>query len=294
MIRGLKFTTKGGPGSGNIGHAGRPGSVGGSAPKGLGSLSTPVGVTGKQGTSDAREWLKQAAGVSNLEYASDESKARLKVQVAQDLAAETGIAEEQILDYMEQWAYSSNGEDMRSLSIQQNTAKEFGVELSTFTQEKISELNEQRRNLATIEGTPGEMTNAARFLPSMDSPTQRKLLRAMYNRTQAELVARGITEVRAHRGVIFEKVEYEGLGWNQTIQVKTNALSSWSLSRKTAQSFAIPEETGRGFAFGAIIPANRILSFPTTGFGCLAEAELLVFGGKNDWADVTDVTEEER
>lgn len=32
MIRGLRFTTKGGPGSGNIGHAGRPGQVGGSAP----------------------------------------------------------------------------------------------------------------------------------------------------------------------------------------------------------------------------------------------------------------------
>jgi len=34
VIRGLRFTTKGGPGSGNVGHAGRPGSVGGSAPGG--------------------------------------------------------------------------------------------------------------------------------------------------------------------------------------------------------------------------------------------------------------------
>jgi len=34
MIRGLRFTTKGGPGSGHHGHAGRPGSVGGSAPSG--------------------------------------------------------------------------------------------------------------------------------------------------------------------------------------------------------------------------------------------------------------------
>ena len=39
MIRGLKFTTKGGPGSGNIGHAGRPGSVGGSAPSKGGTLA---------------------------------------------------------------------------------------------------------------------------------------------------------------------------------------------------------------------------------------------------------------
>lgn len=34
MIRGLKFTTKGSERSGNYGHAGRPGSVGGSAPGG--------------------------------------------------------------------------------------------------------------------------------------------------------------------------------------------------------------------------------------------------------------------
>ena len=34
IIQGLKFTTKGGPDSGHYGHAGRPGSVGGSAPGG--------------------------------------------------------------------------------------------------------------------------------------------------------------------------------------------------------------------------------------------------------------------
>jgi len=39
MIRGLKFTTKGGSGSGHHGHAGRPGSIGGSAPGGVGSVS---------------------------------------------------------------------------------------------------------------------------------------------------------------------------------------------------------------------------------------------------------------
>lgn len=39
MIRGLKFTkTKGGPGSGHHGHAGRPGLVGGSMPPGGGGF----------------------------------------------------------------------------------------------------------------------------------------------------------------------------------------------------------------------------------------------------------------
>jgi len=45
MIRGLKFTTKGGSGSGHHGHAGRPGSVGGSVPS---SGTTAISEIGRQ------------------------------------------------------------------------------------------------------------------------------------------------------------------------------------------------------------------------------------------------------
>ena len=54
MIRGLKFTTKGGPGdpgSGHHGHAGRPGSIGGSVPSG--------GQGGQVSKSDAAKQIRR-------------------------------------------------------------------------------------------------------------------------------------------------------------------------------------------------------------------------------------------
>ncbi len=45
MIRGLKFTTKGGPGSGNIGHAGLAGQSGGSLSGSASIVFTPSGFT---------------------------------------------------------------------------------------------------------------------------------------------------------------------------------------------------------------------------------------------------------
>jgi len=44
MIRGLRFTTKGGPGSGHHGHSGVPGKVGGSAPGGGSSIGVWGGI----------------------------------------------------------------------------------------------------------------------------------------------------------------------------------------------------------------------------------------------------------
>lgn len=70
-IRGLKFTTKGGPGSGHHGHAGRPGSIGGSASgRSITALTPPkagklVGGQGGTGTrygydSDGEDFVKES------------------------------------------------------------------------------------------------------------------------------------------------------------------------------------------------------------------------------------------
>jgi len=53
MIRGLKFTTKGGPGSGHHGHSGIPGQVGGSAPGGGSNYSLQVSKTKEDAVREA-------------------------------------------------------------------------------------------------------------------------------------------------------------------------------------------------------------------------------------------------
>ncbi|MBC8275517.1 MAG: hypothetical protein H8E40_11205, partial [Chloroflexi bacterium] len=307
----------------------RPGSVGGSAPAGLGSLSVPkTDWDGEGGNGAAQEWLEESYSYpSRYVDVTEKDRAKLKAQVARDLAAETGVTEEQAADFVKQWAHSSNDDDMRSLAIQQDAADEFGVELSNFTKDKISSIDrfkervelkrvfeQQHLDAKKAGASPEELAKleskldtewnkkypntdfgyvhsivhtgpiSERTLPLMDSPTQRKLLRAMYNKTQSELAARGITEVRAYRGAkLSEAFTPKPLG---KIQVKTNTLSSWSLSKTVAQQF------GRGPGFGsiitAVIPTSRIFSFPTTGFGCLREGELVVLGGKNDWVEATE------
>ena len=292
MIRGLKFTVKGSDKSGHHGHAGRPGSVGGSAPAGFGSLSAPVGGEGEEGNLKANEMLNDTLsdrssffGKEPWAHASNEDRASLKAQVARDLAKETGVTEEQAADFVKQWAKSSNDDDMRSLAIQKDAADEFSVEISEFTQKKLDQIEHKRQADWVPFVSPESISN---LFPLQDSATQKALLRAMYNKTQSEMKARGITEVRVYRGVGLESIE--GMEIGQSVLVKTNALSSWSLSQKTASGFAQwPERKQVGVVFSSVVPVSRILSLPTTGFGCLMEGELLVLGGKSDRAGVTEI-----
>jgi len=318
MIRGLRFTIKGGPGSGHHGHSGVPGSVGGSAPGGRGGLTAPEVIhEGINGNIAAQRWLSISTSETYIAEpkrkwgeATLDARAELKAKVARDLSKETGISEEECSEFVEQWAHSSNDDDMRSLAIQQDASDEFGVELSEFTKGKINRI--EQREISGISSNPltkeeiiaqggTESDFEAQFKPFhsvkfeslMDSPTQRKVLRAMYNKTQSELKARGITEVRAYRGAIFSVDEYKGIikGF-KNVNIKTNPLSSWSLSQETASGFATGaagQKAKRGVTFSSVIPASRILSLPTTGFGCLTEGELVVLGGKNDFAEITDI-----
>ena len=55
-------------------------------------------------------------------------------------------------------------------------------------------------------------------------------------------------------------------------------MSSFSLDFEIASEFAGSNAQG-GALVGAVIPANRILSTPLTGFGCAREAEMVTIGG---------------
>jgi len=300
MIKGLKFThksirLKGGEGSGHRGHAGRPGSVGGSAPGGstgvsssstgnetYTKMSVPIGDAGIEGSTNAYGWFNKheiATAGAKWSKEADIERQNLKAQVARDLSKATGVPEEEVADFVHRWAESSNDNDMRSLAIQQDAAKEFGIPISAFTQEKINIMNVQKRNLAIKDPTTGKVTYPEKLTPLMDSSTQRTLLRAMYNRTQAELKSRGVTEVRTFRGV--GSAEPVKIKVGKSVSFDTNTLSSWSLSEKTAQQFS-KGRTKNGIVISSIIPVNRILSLPMSGFGCLREDELVILGGAND------------
>lgn len=294
-IRGLNFTYKGGPGSGHHGHAGRPGSVGGSAPGGHGSLSGPVGNEGNDGNILVKEWLSEQTSGGDWEKPTDEVRAGLKAQVARDLAANSDMTEEEAADFVKQWAQSSNDDDMRSLGIQQDAAREFDLEMSEFTQGKINKIEENPTDYSFLRklGWSEERIRARdswKAEHSLFEPDkQQSALRAMYNKTQMELAQRGITEVRLYRG--FQSSESVGKG---KIRLETNAISSWSLSEEVAMNFASSYRgVAKGYVISVVVPAQRILSVPTTGFGCLREGEITLLGGRNDFGTVIETYEQE-
>ena len=273
----------GGKGSGHFGHRGRKGKRGGSAPsKGVGKLSAPTGEAGVSGTEQVSFWMS-AAAMSAWSKADDAHRVRLKREVARDLAAASGVTEREAADFVRQWAQSSNGDDMRSLAIQQDAAKEFGVKTSEFTQGRVKARGDQLKKdteyFATRGGIPKDSTIWMKSQSLMESDKQRAVLRAMYNETQAELKARGITEVRLYRGVVLNDIDYkrvESAGF-ANVPMDTNAIESWSVSVMTAGVFARGRPTG--VVFATVVPAERILATPATGFGCLTEGEIIVLGG---------------
>lgn len=315
-----KWVLMGSRRSGHWGHKGRPGKRGGSARskgKGLASkkLTAPsepsYTILGKNIYDPAQEklgdWMSENV-LATWETATEKERSELKAQVARDLAAASGVTEQEAADFVEQWAHSSNDDDMRSLAIQQDAAKEFGVELSNFTKGKIDAVETEDPialgGKPVMPGSPiivmpdGSTRMPGQYNPLMESDKQRAILRSMYNETQAELKARGITEVRLYRGVGMEHLpdpsltppEWDipsnvELGWSdfegRAVPIATNAIESWSIGNDIATNFAQQAShfNPSALVLEAVIPAERILCTPATGFGCLTEGEVIVLGG---------------
>lgn len=287
----------GGPGSGHHGHKGTKGSQGGSASgTGMGAfgMATPVGEAGVEGSSAMGGALNGETKSVRWEDASYAESADLKAKIIDDLAEDTEIPSYQVSAFVAQWAETSNDDNMRSLAIQQDAAKEFqGVSLSKFTKGKIDRQDELYSQ--TVQGVMSrygvskqearrqvsEMPVGAQFKPVMGSDKQRTLLRTMYDKTQSELKAEGVKEVRLYRGAGFDKPQSPG-----SYELETNAISSWSLGESVARSFA--DDAPNGAVISTVVPVERILSFPTTGLGCLREGEVVVLGGVV--GDIGDVT----
>jgi hypothetical protein len=264
------------------------------------------------------DWLNE--GVLSWKFTTMEERSELKAQVARDLSEASGVTEQEASDFVRQWAHSSNDEDMRSLAIQQDAAKEFGLKTSDFTQSKVDPLKEKAAQsqfkqeqeaeyfkfkqsgataseLSAMEKqqdavwakrypdvdvgympTPG-YGEYPKLMPLMESDRQRAILRSMYNETQAELKSRGIKEVRLYRGVDLTRADADGLSKGVGVLIGTNALESWSVDAEVASAFAQVGPGRVGIVFEAVVPIERILSTPATGFGCLKEGEVIVLGG---------------
>lgn len=271
---------KGGPGSGNWGHRGRPGLRGGSAPE-LQAVETEGSRKNNQALD---EIFSDAAGGGDMAWidADDDQRAEVKRILVEDLGDAAGLSYEDSNTFVKQWSHTSGDNDMRSLAIQKDAAEEFDEPLSEFTKSRIDALE------ATRTTEPGEydfsLDEGEGLSALYPSDVQRNTLRQMHTITQEWLdyVVPGFDMnegVTLYRGVKFSGDVRGKKG--DLVDFKGNTLESWSLSPAVADRFARTARGGqRGYVFKAVVPAKKIICTALTGFGCLTEGEVVVLGSR--------------
>lgn len=169
------------------------------------------------------------------------------------------------------WAMSSNDAHVRGLALQRAVVDELGI------------------------GDPHPWNVAESTIASIDADyTQRGALyrafiRAQYDETQKWLDAHGIRSLTVHRGFNFTDAvddDPDSLpGWvladEDEVDLSLRPASSFSVDPTVAAVFAEGGlgTGGHGAAVTTVVPANRILSTPRTGWGCLAEQEVVILAG---------------
>lgn len=127
------------------------------------------------------------------------------------------------------------------------------------------------------------------YLP-LDKKDVDKTVKAIYEKTQAELKKLGVDRIIVYRGVGDKVLSgsgiiREGPGMTtvvpefrgKTIQYRGNSAESWSIHPSVAKHF--------GWVIAASIPRERVFCTAGTGLGCLTEGEAILLGNQN--AEVT-------
>jgi hypothetical protein len=258
--------TKGGPGSGNWNHKGRPGLIGGSSPQGKGSTEGSDNIdilTKKDFTAGVpQDILTTAFWIGGIpEYSSGK------------VAANWNIAREDLVELMREDGWGKRPELMEEVA-KRSTArnkKEFlyekirswggssgGTAVNVMVNHLNSKLKTGSKPIDLGEGTTKYFQEHATVKKSIESAAD-----AMYKTTQDWFAKRGITHVKVYRG-----------GYADDAQ---KPYTSWS---------AIQTEIRRGsnrIYKEAVIPVRQILSIPPTGFGTLVELEVVVLGPVENW-----------
>lgn len=304
---------KGGPGSGNFDHAGRPGHVGGSAPRsshtgsdedfpqhdsyGGSPITAPPFVWGKDNKLPGEFDPFPDPGNELARTLNDYYHVRLgqvpygsTVDAGENVRATlikgTDLSKDDIGEMLYQWGVTTGDHSMKSLLIQQWGGEEFGVEPSSFIAQKKAELLEKIANGTLLP------YNADTLSPDMDDEegAVKKTLRAMYESTQSDLKKAGIDKVVLYRGYVGGEAESMRIG--DRFEPDQNPFSSWSLAPVVAENFVKKNSSPDlpGYILKAVVPANRILSTYRTGFGMANEFEFVVMkSAQPDRAVVTDV-----
>lgn len=258
--------------------------------------STYTGPLPEGGVNGSAEQQQQAAamaervlaplrgrGITNINGDRQEYARRAAVAIHQRLRGAVPLPT--IVAAVEQWSDAANNHSLRAMSLQEAAAEEFGTSLSPWQQENLKGLEHLRRQAAELRATHAGRIPAAhqkRLEPVADRATERRILRAMYEETQAQLrataAANGLPPyVLAYRGVNLSSTvsRPRNLPRGTVVRTPTNALSSYANTPHSARWFA---EKGIGLVTAVRVPFEQVLSTALSGFGDPSEGEFVIIG----------------
>jgi hypothetical protein len=284
---------KGSASSGNYGHAGRPGQVGGSA-KGTSNLpagkapgtlfdeSTMQNINNRFAAErTAKNIITQ--GAKRLSNATDEDlfitnddiRGKVKESICKDIAARAGVSQEDVDNILESWA--SSCQSAQSIAFQKAVSDELGVPLSKAQEQKLKDYTVGIDSFWHLNNDFPE--SALELFTDDGMAKQRKIARAMYESTQ-ELLKDAPDYIMLSRGmrsdkILGDQVTFEALQDGTNVKYKGNSVESWSASWDSATDF-----TGHngGIVLTMMVPKKAIFSTCLTGLGCLPEYEFGVLG----------------
>lgn len=159
---------------------------------------------------------------------------------------------------VQQWAGTSGDKTVAATAMQQAVKEEFGTTGSAIVRAET--------DLAFVQQHDEFYGKVSTFY--------RRFVRRMYEHTQDDLAANGITSISVDRGMNFHgpnRPDWATVG-TQT-RPDLQPANSWSTSKAVAHRFG----SGQGqIRISAVIPADRVLGSARTGFGCYSEKEFVV------------------
>lgn len=261
----MRLIFKGGKGSGNFGHSGRSGLVGGSSTNGIGR-GTPGSEESYEYDSKSKkkisnhfnEFLESELDGPAWKGASDQERSEVKSNIVENLS-QIGANPETVEDMLYAWSNSSNDHNEKSLMLQTAVSEEFDIPLSDWQKKNIENyMNPAQYN---INGEEYEST-----------------VRSMYEHTQYALEEFGFGKndvIRVYRGILTDVDLDEGGAY----EWDGNAIESWSIDRNIAKQFSgNAGGSMRSYIITMEVPRSAIFSTARTGLGCLTEGEIVIFG----------------
>lgn len=260
----IRIKRKGGPGSGNWNHKGRPGMVGGSVSGG--GSSVVHNVTELTRSDFSREVpediLRTAFYIGTIpDYSSKQVAKNWDISRDDliDLMREDGWGKRpELMEEVNGRSTQKNKEEYLYSKIRSWGGSSGGTVVDVMVNHLNAKLHTGSEQIDLGTGTTKFFQDHLSMKKSIESSAD-----AMYKTTQDWFKKRGITHLKLYRG---------GYADDQS-----KPYTSWSTE---------PQEIRRGsnrIYKQAIVPVWQILSIPPTGFGTLLEREAVVLGPVTNW-----------